>query len=77
MSRHEVKMPVIAINDHCIECPDLDIGVAQKEISFGTDPFERVVENTIYCKHYERCKFIYSNLTKSDKKDESQQKQSL
>ena len=36
MAKHEIMMPVTAICDKCIDCPELDIMIAKKEINIDT-----------------------------------------
>ena len=71
MPKNEVMMPIIAISSKCIECPEIDIGVAQKEVDTPSKDsdliLERHYENTLYCKHYERCRLIRSTVMKGGK----------
>ena len=70
MAKHEIMMPVTAICDKCIDCPELDIMIAKKEINIPVqdDDFfmKRIIENTIYCSHYERCKYLCSAIFGED-----------
>ena len=81
MSKHEIMMPVIAMCDKCIDCPELDIEIAKKEINVPILPFqdddfsmERIIENTIYCKHYERCKYLCSAIFDEDEESNAKKK---
>lgn len=72
MAKTEILMPVIAMCDKCVECPELDIGIAQKEIDVPPKDNDvyitRTYENTIYCKHYERCRLIKGTILSEGKK---------
>lgn len=72
MVKHEVAMPVIAIGEQCLDCPDIKIGVAQKtfDIPCADDDrlLERHYENTLYCEHYERCRLIRTMIMKGNDK---------
>lgn len=63
MSKKEILMPVIAINDKCISCPELEIDIARKQLDVYDKDDQFVghkYENLIYCKHYEKCRLILS-----------------
>ena len=58
-----VNMPVEAINERCLKCPELDIDITTIE-NYGTnDEDKRVIEvksyeNRMRCKHVDRCRAV-------------------
>lgn len=60
-----VNMPVEAISEACLTCPELSIDIFTKEnyeLEIPEEGITRVkqsrYENTLICKHYNRCKVI-------------------
>lgn len=60
-----INMPVEAMSEACLTCPELDIDIFTKEnyeLEMPEEGITRVkqsrYENTLRCKHCERCKVI-------------------
>ncbi len=63
----EVMMPVRALNDGCLRCPELDIQVDQMQIYDGGG-YESI-RTQLYCSHFKRCAMILKNIEKEISKD--------
>lgn len=62
-----VNMPVEAINERCLSCPELDIEVSTLELC--TDyTGDRVYSNYIRCSHLDRCRILLKR-TEKDSRD--------
>lgn len=70
-----VNMPVEAINEYCINCPELEIDIYTKETGGGIvldekgKPQEqpRVIQNMLQCAHYNQCMWKVQNVLKKAK----------
>lgn len=59
----KIMMPVTALGDQCMYCPDLDID-ANKTVGYAGG-FELVtVSVDLRCKHYSKCMRIYNQVKK-------------
>lgn len=60
----KILMPVTALGDLCVNCPELDINT-DKVITYDGGPELIITGNDMHCKHYSKCLGIY-NLMKKD-----------
>ena len=58
----KIMMPITALNDHCITCPELNITVDRSVYYDGIE--ETMAEVDIYCSHWKRCMSIYNSAKK-------------
>lgn len=75
-NKNKIMMPVIAIFDGCYSCPELEIEIAQKELHVHTDGElwgNTIYDNTLYCKHYERCRLLKSSILDNAPEDKVDQ----
>lgn len=69
-----INMPVEAMSEACLTCPELDIDIFTKEnyeLEMPEEGITRVkqsrYENTLICKHYSRCKVILEHSQEAKK----------
>lgn len=69
-----INMPVEAMSEACLTCPELDIDIFTKEnyeLEMPEEGITRVkqskYENTLICKHYNRCKVILEHSQEAKK----------
>lgn len=58
-----IMMPVTALNEDCIKCPELDIQTDQMAY-FSQSECEVMTEQVLRCSHWKRCAAIYSRVKK-------------
>ena len=64
----KVNMPVEAMGEYCLTCPELDIDILTKE-NYKLETVEdgitkirvAIYENTLRCKHCDRCRVIFEH----------------
>ena len=58
-----IMMPVTALNEDCIKCPELDIQTDQLAYFSQADCDVRM-EQVLCCSHWKRCTAIYNRVKK-------------
>ena len=61
-----IKMLVMAINEDCANCPELEIDIDRYTYS---DLCHQDTRNALYCKHYRKCEKIYEAAMKAAKEE--------
>lgn len=59
----KIMMPVTALDEDCIKCPELDIQTDQMAY-FSQSEREVMMEQVLCCSHWKRCAAIYSRVKK-------------
>lgn len=61
-----IKMDVMAINEKCANCPELEIDIDRY---CCYDLCTEANKNVLFCKHYRRCEKIYEAAIKDAKEE--------
>jgi len=76
-----INMPVDAISEACLTCPELEIDIVTKEFyelaspEEGTTEVKKITyENVLRCKHCHRCEIIFKHGSKQKTSTKSKTK---